>query len=208
MKLVTKEDLENHGKATIQGMVEGFLGGLAASTAGFYYLNRRMPYYRSLPVTIKTLGFVLVIAPAVAAQAERRGLQYDMENHWDSAGKVEMEREEAEEEKRWNALTPGQKMGDWALRHRWHLFVAGWAASMGASWMILRRNKTQTFAQKIVQARVYAQGIALTGLLAGAALSQMQPEEVKKESRADHSWARLLEQQEREAEAIKQTAHA
>ena len=63
-------------------MAEGFVGGLAASTAGFWYLRRVSPYYRRLPVSIQTLGFVLVIAPAVAAQAERRGLQYDMEHNW------------------------------------------------------------------------------------------------------------------------------
>lgn len=103
-----------------------------------------------------------------------------------------MDREEAEAQRHWNSLTPMQKAGDWALRYRWHIFVAGWAASMGASWMVLRRNQTQTFSQKIVQARVYAQGIALAGLLGGAALSQMQPAEEKKEARADHSWARLV----------------
>lgn len=82
LQFVTKEDLENHGKATLQGMTEGFVGGLAAGTAGFSYLRRVSPYYRSLPITIKTLGFVLVIAPAIAAQAERRGVQYDMEHNW------------------------------------------------------------------------------------------------------------------------------
>lgn len=63
-------------------MTEGFLGGLAVAGAGYAYLRRRSPYFRSLPVTIKTLGVVLVVAPAIAAQAERRGLQYDMEHNW------------------------------------------------------------------------------------------------------------------------------
>ncbi|KAL5508457.1 RCF2_1 [Sanghuangporus vaninii] len=210
MKLVSEEDIKNYEKSTVRGMVEGFIGGTIASSAGFYMLHRRSRYYRSLPLTIKALGFVMVIAPAVAAQAERRGLQYDMEHNWESAGKREMDREEAEALERWNSLTPMQKVGDWALRYRWHLFLAGWATTMGASWMILRRNKTQTFAQKIVQARVYAQGIALAGLLGGAALAQMQPPEVRKEQRADHSWARLLEQQAQEAKEIERAraAHA
>ena len=103
-----------------------------------------------------------------------------------------MDREEREEEKRWQSLSSKQKAADWALRYRWHLFLAGWATTMGVSWMILQRNKTQTFAQKIVQARVYAQGIALAGLLGGAALSQLQPAEAKKAKMADHSWARLV----------------
>lgn len=76
----------------------------------------------------------------------------------DSAGKVEMDREVLAEQRRWNSLSNSEKATEWALRHRWHIFLAGWAASMGASWMILRRNKTQTFSQKIVQARVYVCG--------------------------------------------------
>lgn len=69
--------------------------------------------------------------------------------------KNEMDHEAFEEEQRWRHMSFSQKAGDWALRYRWHLFVAGWATSMSAAWLILRRNKTQTFSQKIVQARVY-----------------------------------------------------
>lgn len=69
-----------------------------------------------------------------------------------------MDREVLAEQRRWNSLSNSDKATEWALRHRWHIFLAGWAASMGASWMILRRNKTQTFSQKIVQARVYVCG--------------------------------------------------
>lgn len=63
-------------------MAEGFVGGLAVGGSGFWFLNRRWAYYRSLPVTIKTLGLVLAVTAAVATQAERRGLQYDMEHNW------------------------------------------------------------------------------------------------------------------------------
>lgn len=59
------------------------------------------------------------------------------------------------QEQRWEMLSTKEKVGDWASRHRWHLFVACWGASMVGSWLVLRRNTTQTFSQKIVQARVY-----------------------------------------------------
>ncbi|KAH8113326.1 hypothetical protein DFH11DRAFT_1705407 [Phellopilus nigrolimitatus] len=208
MKFVTQEDIDNHSKQTLRGMTEGAAASLAVAVPGSFYLHRRWAYYRSLPITIKALGVVLVVAPCIAAQAERRGVQYDMEHNWSGPAKDELDREASEEDKRWGRLSPTQKAGDWALRHRWHLFVAGWAASMGASWMILRRNKTQTFSQKIVQARVYAQGIALAGLLGGATLSQMQPPEMKKENVSDHSWARLLEMQAKEAKEIESHTHA
>ena len=134
----------------------------------------------------------------------------------EGAGKNELDWEEAEAVKRWQTLSTKEKVTDWALRNRWRIFVAGWATSMGVSWMLLQRNKTQTFSQKIVQARVYvssfcaptlqllrvltmpvrfviqAQAIALAGLLGAAGLSQMQPEEKKIAKLADHSWARLV----------------
>lgn len=82
-------------------MAEGAAGGLAGQSfyssvavslthhhsfvvavPGSLYLNRRWAYYRRLPITIKVLGVVLVTAPAIAAQAERRGVQYDKEHNW------------------------------------------------------------------------------------------------------------------------------
>jgi hypothetical protein len=104
-----------------------------------------------------------------------------------------LNREAVQERQRWQNLSLTQKSIDWVLRYRWHLFVAGWATSMGVAWMILRRNKTQTFAQKIVQARVYAQGIALAGLLGAAGLSHMQdPDHGARRYTADHSWQRSV----------------
>ncbi|THH12377.1 hypothetical protein EW145_g34 [Phellinidium pouzarii] len=205
---VTQEDLKNHANATLRGMAEGAAAALALALPGSFYLHRRWAYYRSLPITIKALGVVLLVGPAVALQAERKGVQYDKEHNWSGAGKEELDREANEEERRWVGLSTTQKATDWALRHRWHLFVVGWVASMGGSWLILRRNKTQTFSQKIVQARVYAQGLALTGLLGSAALSQMQPPEARREDPSNHSWARLIEQQAQDAKEHEAALHA
>ena len=63
-------------------MVEGAAAGSAVAGLGHYLLTKKHPYYRSLPITIKTLGLVLCVAPAVAFQAERRGLLYDKEHNW------------------------------------------------------------------------------------------------------------------------------
>lgn len=76
-------------------------------------------------------------------------------HHREGAGKSELDWEEAEALKRWNSLSTKEKVTDWALQNRWRIFVAGWATSMGVSWVLLQRNKTQSFSQKLVQARVY-----------------------------------------------------
>jgi hypothetical protein len=77
MKLVSQQEIEEHNAATVRGALEGALGSAAVAVPGFYMLNRRWPYYRSLPLSLKALGVVVIVAPCLAIQAERRGLEYD-----------------------------------------------------------------------------------------------------------------------------------
>lgn len=175
------------------------------SVPASYAFHRRWAYYRSLPITIKVLGVVLVAAPAFAIQAERRGVEFD-KAQWTGAGKEELDRAKSEFVSRWGEMSVTQRVGDWASRHRYQLFFGCWAGSMAASWLLLRGNKTQSFSQKIVQARVYAQGITLASLLGGVSLLHMQSRNRVKEDAADHSWARLLE--ETPIETRKRTVNA
>jgi len=146
-----------------------------------------------------------VAAPAFAIQAERRGVEFD-KAQWTGAGKEELDRAKSEFVSRWGEMSVTQRVGDWASRHRYQLFFGCWAGSMAASWLLLRGNKTQSFSQKIVQARVYAQGITLASLLGGVSLLHMQSRNRVKEDAADHSWARLLE--ETPIETRKRTVNA
>jgi hypothetical protein len=74
---LTKKQIEDHDSASIQGAIEGTVVSGAAAGALSWYLNRRWPYYRSLPLTLKVLGVVIIVAPCLSIQAERRGLEYD-----------------------------------------------------------------------------------------------------------------------------------
>lgn len=77
MKFVTPEQDAAHQRATIRGAIEGSVVSGIAAIGGSVYLNRRWPYYRSLPPSLKLLGVLMVSVPALAIQAERRGLEYD-----------------------------------------------------------------------------------------------------------------------------------
>lgn len=48
--------------------------------------------------------------------------------------------------------------------------TVSWAASMVAAWVMVSRNPTLTKGQKIVQARVYAQGLTLAVMCGTAAM--------------------------------------
>lgn len=59
---------------------------------------------------------------------------------------------------------------DWGREHRYPIVTASWIASMGAALGMVGRDPYLTRAQKLVQARMYAQGLTLLVLMATAML--------------------------------------
>jgi Hypoxia induced protein conserved region len=58
---------------------------------------------------------------------------------------------------------------NWGREERYKIIGASWVASMAAAWVLVGRNPYLTGTQKLVQARVYAQGLTLAVLIATAA---------------------------------------
>ncbi|KAF8646377.1 hypothetical protein AX16_007243 [Volvariella volvacea WC 439] len=197
MKFLTDKQLEEHSAASRRGMIEGAIVSGAAAMAGSYYLHRTMPAYRHLPWSLKALGMVIIVAPCVSIQAERRGLEYDR-TQWEGEGMRILDEKQLQEERRWQSMSFRDKFEDWADRHQYTIILGGWAASMGIAGAIISRNKYQTTAQKIVQARMWAQGLTIGVLIAAGALTQSKRAEAAKHVSTDHSWKDLLDQQERD----------
>ncbi|KAI0952216.1 hypothetical protein AcW1_004375 [Taiwanofungus camphoratus] len=168
MKFATQEQLEEHRAATFRGAVEGVLGGLAISLPASFYAHRRFANYRALPIHLKALGVIMVVGPCYAIQAERRGVEYD-KSTWTGAGKAELEREEQMEQKRWNSLEYKEKLKDWAIRNQYKIILGSWVLSMGVAGAMVMGNRHQTVPQKVVQARMWAQGLTI-GVLIGAGI--------------------------------------
>ena len=63
-----------------------------------------------------------------------------------------------------------QRAKDWGNDNRYTIVFGSWVASMGVSFALVHRNPYLTSAQKLVQARVYAQGLTLGVLLASLAM--------------------------------------
>jgi len=204
---VTKAEWEGHDAAVMRGAAEGFVGAAAVATPLFFYLHRKWPYYRSLPLPLKVAGAVIMIAPAISIRAEHRGLEFERETTWSGAGKLELDRAASEEEARWNALATGDKIGDWAYRHQYSIILGSWALSMAIAGAIVAKNKYQTLPQKAVQARMWAQGLTIGVLLAAGALTHKNRQDAAasgmRRSPTDHSWKTFLDQQEREQEERK-----
>jgi len=206
MKILTDEEAEAHQEATIRGGAKGFMGGLAVALPASYIAQRRWPYYRSLPPSIKALGVVTVVVPAFVIAAEQAGHAYER-TQWTGVGKQELDAEKSAEQRHWESLDTKGKIKEWSARNKWGIILGSWAGAMVGSFGIIMRDRYQTFPQKIVQARMWAQGLTVGVILASAVLSAKSRKAVDvyhPHSAPDHSWAAAvaLEQQEkREAEA-------
>ncbi|RXW25454.1 hypothetical protein EST38_g451 [Candolleomyces aberdarensis] len=212
MKLLTQKQIEDHNAASVRGAAEGFLAGSAVAVASALYANRHYAGYRRLPPSLKLLGGIIIVAPLIAVQGERRGLEYDR-SQWEGESIRVLDEKELQAARRWDNMTLSQKIGDWSFRHQYTLIMGGWAGSLGIAAAIISRNKYQTYPQKIVQARMWAQGLTVGLLIAAGALTSSSKKEFAKEHNLDHSWRDIIEQQERdrkleEAALSKRVAHA
>ncbi|KAI0353510.1 hypothetical protein OH77DRAFT_1427209 [Trametes cingulata] len=197
MKLATEEELAGHHAATVRGAIEGILGGLAISLPASWYMQRNWAYYRRLPPHLKALGVIMVVGPCYAIQAERRGVEFD-KSTWTGAGKAELEREERVEQAHWQALDTKAKFKEWAMRNQYKIILGSWAASMAVAGAVVMRNRYQSTPQKVVQARMWAQGLTIGVLIAAGILTQSQRKASHENRSVDHSWAHILEEQEKE----------
>ncbi|KAH6914805.1 hypothetical protein BKA70DRAFT_1557175 [Coprinopsis sp. MPI-PUGE-AT-0042] len=197
MKLVTQEQVDAHDAASRRGALEGTAVGGVLAAGLSYFAHARYPAYRKLPLPLKTLGAVILIAPALAVQAERRGLEYDR-SQWEGETVRILDHKEASALQRWDSMSLGDKIGDWSFRHQYSLIFGGWAGSLAVAGLAISRNKYQTYPQKIVQARMWAQGLTIGLLIVAGALSAQRRAAAATEGNLDHSWKDVLEQKERD----------
>ena len=65
--------------------------------------------------------------------------------------------------------TPSQRALSWAADNRYSIVFSSWLASMGGALALVGRNPYLTGQQKLVQARVYAQGLTMAVVIASLA---------------------------------------
>ncbi|OSX60160.1 hypothetical protein POSPLADRAFT_1182586 [Postia placenta MAD-698-R-SB12] len=201
MKIVTKEEQDAQMRATIVGGAKGFAGGLAVALPLSYLLNRRVQHYRHLPPSLKAFGVILIAVPSFVINAEHAGLNYEKQN-WHDLGKEEMDVKQAREQLRWESLTWTQKIRDSAARHEYGFIGGAWAATMVGAFGYIMRNPYQTLPQKVVQARMWAQGLTIGVLIAAGALTHARKAKEVDEFghrhiEPDHSWRDIVAQEEK-----------
>lgn len=168
MRIVSKEEEQEHYSEVLRGGLIGGTAGLAVGLAGVIGASRRYPAFRSLTVPFRT--FLVSSAGTFGAivLAERYSISYqrsrDAMNHYLNTT------HRAIEEAHRADKTQRERLMEWGRQNRYSMVFASWIAAMGIALALVGRNKYLTTSQKIVQARVYAQGLTLAVLIATAAL--------------------------------------
>jgi len=200
---VTREELEAFDRATIRGSIEGVAAGLAISLPASFAAHRYWPAYRALPPHLKALGVVLVVGPAWAIQTERRGVEFDEQHNWKGVSRQLLDSAKARETSEWDGLSTKEKMSKWVARHQYQVILGSWATSMAVAGTIIMRDRHQSTSQKVVQARMWAQGLTIGILIAAGIVTHSERTDAAKHHVVDHSWRELLEAEAREAESRK-----
>ncbi|CAK7215467.1 Replication factor C, subunit RFC4 [Sporothrix curviconia] len=167
MKIITKEEEQAHYSSVLRGGVIGGATGLALGLVGVIGASKRYAGFRNLTVPFRaflvssstTFGAIILAERNSIAFARAKDPMYGFQD----------ESQRAQQQMR-SGETGGAKALDWARENRYSIVVTSWAASMGIAMAMVGRNKYLTTAQKIVQARVYAQALTLAIILATATL--------------------------------------
>ncbi|KAI9815796.1 MAG: hypothetical protein M1827_002192 [Pycnora praestabilis] len=166
MKILTKEEEQAHYNATLTGGIGGGLAGLAVGFVGVYAATRRFPAFNSLTLPLK--AFLVTSSGTFAAivSADKYSRAFEANRSPEHKYKDEAEKEREQNESRKTTL---ERVKDWGKENRYPIVGASWVASMGIALGLVGRNPYLSTSQKIVQARVYAQGLTLAVLVATAA---------------------------------------
>ncbi|KAF2182758.1 hypothetical protein K469DRAFT_585250 [Zopfia rhizophila CBS 207.26] len=167
MKVLTKEEEQAHYNATVKGGTIGAIIGTAIGGVGVMAASRRFHTFRALTVPFRAFlvassgTFISIIA------ADRASAAYDIANNPEKRRLVEEEKEK--ERLLEQGKTTLQRAREWAEENRYPIIFGFWVTSMIGSFAMVNRNRYLSGAQKLVQARMYAQGLTLSVLLASFA---------------------------------------
>lgn len=113
------------------------------------------------------------------------------QEHYTDRGAAAVRRHQTEEERVWQSLSARDKALTWAKENKFGVVAASWVSSLGLTFAYIQ-TQPLSFAQKLVQARVWAQGLTLASLVGMAVISQIPSEGDKiikaQKTAQDHSW--------------------
>ncbi|KUI70456.1 hypothetical protein VM1G_06008 [Cytospora mali] len=166
MKVISKEEEQAHYNEVLKG---GFIGGsvgLGIGLVGVVAASRRYAGFRSLTLPFRTFLVSSAATFAAITTAERHSIAFSKAK--DPMNFYKDEAQRALDEARERAGEAGKLM-QWGRENRYTIVFSSWIAAMAVAGAIVGRNRYLSASQKLVQARMYAQGLTLAVLIATAA---------------------------------------
>jgi len=166
MKVISKEEEQAHYNEVLKGGLMGGSVGLGLGLAGVLAASRRYAAFRSLTLPFRTFLVSSAATFGAITTAERYSIAFQkakdpMNFYKDETQRILESAKQSGSEK--------QKLLEWGRENRYSIVFASWIAAMALALTIVGRDKYLSTAQKLVQARVYAQGLTLAVLIATAA---------------------------------------
>ncbi|KAI0380203.1 hypothetical protein F5Y04DRAFT_101194 [Hypomontagnella monticulosa] len=165
MKIISKEEEQAHYTQVLKGGSIGGGLGLGIGIVGVIAASRRYPAFRSLTVPFRAFLVTSTGTFGAIVNAERYSNEFHRQNNPMNFYVDEAQRTQdliRAQETSWERFTT------WGRHNRYSIVFASWVAAMGIALGLVGRNKYLTTSQKLVQARVYAQGLTLAVLVASA----------------------------------------
>ncbi|GAB1517765.1 Respiratory supercomplex factor 2 [Rhizoctonia solani] len=211
MKLITKQQQEEAAKTTMLGLAKGGALGLALAIPALHFASKRYPAVRAIPPVQR--GWLMLIATLGAGMTNAE-LSYEayLKSQWHGRTAEILRKEQEEEEAGIHALSLQGRALHWAKENRFGIIGMSWVTAMAVSGgLVFARNRGVPFSQKIVQVRMYAQGVTIAVLLASAGLSAIHlPDEeaLEKSEKArapGEAWKLMVVTKEQQEEAARAT---
>lgn len=187
--------------ASVNAAAKGFGMGLAVAAPGAYVLNRAWPAFRGLTPAIKLFFVTSVSLASGVISADKAGIHYD-QSHYTDRGAAVQRSHQSLQQREWAELSASDKALTWAKENKFGVVAGTWAASMGGIFAYIH-TQPLSFAQRLVQTRVWAQGITMASLLAMAAITQIPSQGdkiIEQQKHAnEHSWRDFVPPQQDKA---------
>jgi len=190
MKFPSKEELGEYTHAIAIGGLKGAAVGGVVSLGIFGYARRYIPNVQRYGAFART--FFLMAPPVLIGITAMEGASRKFE-----ANKYGYITEETKNAQATQGLSTKDKVVYYASANKYKFIMAGWAGSLAGSFWLINRDKLMSKSQKIVQARMYAQGLTVLILLATMALSATSPDEQKKleNKKSSLEWEKIIEKE-------------
>ncbi|KAI2603803.1 uncharacterized protein GGS25DRAFT_435040 [Hypoxylon fragiforme] len=165
MKVISKEEEKAHYSQVLRGGLIGGSLGLGLGLGSVLLGSRRYPAFRSLTVPFRAFLVTSTGTFGAIINAERYSNEFHRRNnpmnfYVDDAQRTQELIRQQE--------TPWDRFTTWGRENRYSIVFVSWVAAMAVSLGIVGRNRYLSSSQKLVQARVYAQGLTLAVLIASA----------------------------------------